>query len=120
MVKEAYKAASEFKVIDPLILDLSKISSFTDFFFICSVSSPLQMKAVAEGIIDHLKTFGVRHFGHTEGAWDNSWVLLDYGDFIVHIFQEEARNFYNLEQLWSRAEKIELEGGTESAAGGLG
>jgi len=89
------------------VLDVRRECNFTDYFIICSADSPQQMKAVAQYIQEKLRETGVRQ-DHLEGDWDASWVLLDYGDFIVHIFQQAARSFYNLEELWNRAAKIEL------------
>lgn len=98
-------------MIDPVVLDLRECCSFTDYFFICSVSSAQQLRAVAERIERQLKELGVRHYGHREGSLDARWLLLDYGDFIVHIFLEEARHFYNIEQLWSNAKQVLIEEG---------
>jgi ribosome-associated protein len=95
------------KALDPCVLELKGVSSFTDYFIICSASSPQQVKAIAEGIQQGLKAGGVR-MEHQEGQWDSAWVLLDYGELIVHIFTEEARRFYDLERLWRNARRLEL------------
>ncbi len=110
MVKLVYDVAEEHKAIDPIVLDVRKCCSFTDYFFICSASSSQQLRTIAEKIERRLKETGVRHYGHREGKADSLWLLLDYGDFIVHIFLEEARHFYNLEQLWDKAPKIDMGG----------
>ena len=90
-----------------MVLDVRGLCNFTDYFIICSADSSQQIKAVAQGIQEKLREAGVRQ-DHQEGDWDANWVLLDYSDFIVHIFQQAARTFYNLEELWNRAAKIEL------------
>lgn len=74
----------------------------TDYFMICSAPSTTQVRAIADGIEDKLAEKG-RLPDHKEGYGEGSWVLLDYGDCVAHIFQEEQRNFYNLEQLWADA-----------------
>jgi len=103
-----YDAAVEHKAIEPLILDLRNCCSFTDYFFICSASSSQQLRAIADNIERRLKEQGVRHYGHREGGGEARWLLLDYGDFIVHVLLEEVRHFYNLEQLWSQAPQVEV------------
>ncbi len=108
IVRQAYEAAAELKAIDPLILDLRNCCSFTDYFLICSAASSQQLRALANNIERRLKEHGVRHYGHCEGEREARWLLLDYGDFIVHILLEEARHFYNLEQLWSQAPQVEV------------
>ena len=95
------------KAINPSVLEMRDISAFTDYFIICSASSPQQMKAIAEGIQEKLKAYGVC-MGHQEGVRDSAWILLDYGELIVHIFEEEARLFYNLEGLWHNAARLEI------------
>ena len=106
-VRKALLVAREHKAIDPLILDVRRHCSFTDYFLVCSAASFQQQRAIADGIERCLKKLGVRHYGHREGGEQARWLLLDYDDFIVHVFMEEARGFYNLEQLWSRAPRLE-------------
>jgi ribosome-associated protein len=95
------------KATNSSVLELKDISAFTDYFVICSASSPQQMRAIAEGVQEKLKAHGIR-MEHQEGVWDSAWILLDYGEFIVHIFEEEARLFYNLEELWHNAVRLEF------------
>ncbi len=90
---------------------MRKCCSFTDYFFICSAGSFQQLRAIATGIEKELKKHGARHYGHREGTGEARWLLLDYTDFIIHVFLEEARSFYNLEQLWNKAPKVEIDEG---------
>ena len=107
-VKLAIHCASEKKAFDMIALDLRAIASFTEFFIIASGSNQRQVQAIADEINEQLKkqlaTRAVRIEGYTSGEW----VLLDYGDFIVHIFNNEAREFYDLARLWRDARRVEL------------
>ncbi|MEK6777162.1 MAG: ribosome silencing factor [bacterium] len=96
------KASLEKKAQDLVILDLSGISSFTDYFVICSGSSTRQVKAIAEEIEMSLSKLKVEP-GHIEGAAEGRWILMDYGDAVVHVFLEETRQYYRLERLWGDA-----------------
>ena len=100
--------AADKKAVRVVILDLRKISSFTDFFVICSGSSEPQLKAISAEIEEKLK----RDFGRSPIAVDgyplSQWVVLDYSDVLVHIFHESKRDFYSLEDLWSDAPRIEF------------
>lgn len=88
-----------------IIMDLRKLTTMTDFFVVCSADSDVQVKAIADCIIDGMEKQGVRAW-HNEGISNRMWILLDYVDVVVHIFQKEARKFYNLERLWGDA-KVE-------------
>ncbi len=90
------------------ILDLRGISSATDYFLIVSGTSDLHVRAVAEHIIEELKKGRVRP-DHVEGLRSGRWVLIDYIDFVVHVFHPDARAFYQLERLWGDAPTLELE-----------
>jgi ribosome-associated protein len=105
-VQAAITAAEEKKATDLVVLDLRKAAGFTDFFVICSGSNSRQIRAVADHVIETLGAAGVKP-SHVEGYERSEWVLLDYFDFIVHIFAEETRLFYGLERLWGNAERIE-------------
>ncbi|MBI5787370.1 MAG: ribosome silencing factor [Candidatus Schekmanbacteria bacterium] len=107
LVQQAYKTANDLKAIDPLILDVREHCSFTDYFLICSASSHPQLSAIEENIHRKFKGMGVHLFTPCLKTEDSCWLLMDYGDFIVHIFMEEARQFYNLEQLWKRSPQVE-------------
>lgn len=88
---------------DIKILDLRKLTGVTDFFVICSSSTDVQNKAIADFIIEETKKLGQKPW-HNEGYGNLSWVLLDFVDVVVHIFLNESRKFYNLEGLWGDAE----------------
>lgn len=87
------------KGFDVVLLNLSKHTSFADYFIICSADSNTQVKAIADEIDKKLRDEGIRCW-HKEGYNTLSWVLLDYVDVVVHVFQKSAREFYNLERLW--------------------
>lgn len=89
------------------ILEIKDLSIITDYFVICSGESTTQVKALAEHLEEKLSEEGIRPFG-VEGAAYGSWILLDYGDVIVHIFIEEKRQYYDLERLWLDAPRIPL------------
>ncbi len=90
------------KGYDVKVLDLRKLTSFTDFFVIASADSDTQVKAIADGIEDNLTDEGIKCL-HKEGFTGLNWVLLDYIDVVVHIFLKDSRSFYNLEKLWGDA-----------------
>ena len=98
-VRRAAELALERKAHDVVILDLRGISTATDYFVIAGGSSDVQVKAIAEHVVDELKKDSVRP-EHSEGLRGGRWVLLDYVDFVVHVFHPEARAFYQLENLW--------------------
>lgn len=101
-VREAVLAAEDRKAIDLKVLQLETISDFTDYFILCSGTSERQVQAIADAIDERLRAEKVRPL-HVEGYNRGQWVLLDYGDFVVHIFQDETRRFYSLERLWGDA-----------------
>lgn len=103
----AVEAAREKHAKDLVVLDLRPSGAFTDCFVICSGRSSRQVTAIAEGIEARLKTHGVRP-AHVEGLRTADWVLIDYFDFIVHVFTPETRDFYSLERLWGNAVRVEL------------
>lgn len=100
-------AAIEKKAEEPIILDMTKISDFADYFVICHGIGTRHVKAIAENIMEKLHKAGIRIIGE-EGMLDARWVLVDCGDVVAHIFDEPFRNFYNLERLWIHAEEIEI------------
>jgi len=106
-IERAILAAEDKKAIELVVLDLRKASGFTDFFLICSGSNARQIRAIADAIMEALAGQGVKP-AHIEGYDRSEWILLDYFDFIVHIFAPETRLFYGLERLWGSAERIEL------------
>lgn len=107
-VRKAAELALEQKAHDVLVLDLRGISSATDYFVIAGGTSDVQVKAIAEHVVEELKKEGVRP-EHLEGVRGGRWVLLDYVDFVVHVFHPQARNFYQLERLWGDAPRWEAQ-----------
>ena len=106
-LKTAIEAASSRKATGAIVLDLRKTGAFTDYFLICTGSNPRQVQAIADAIEQALKVVKVRPT-HVEGYDRAEWVLLDYFDFIVHVFSPGARQFYGLERLWGEAARIEI------------
>jgi len=106
----ALHAAAEKKAIDPTVLDLREIASFTDFFFITSGANERQVQAISDEIYETLKKAGSTA-ARVEGYKTAEWILLDYGDFVVHVFEQKARNFYDLERLWRESKRVELPAG---------
>lgn len=101
-VGRAAELALDRKAAEVLALDLRGISSATDFFLLATGNSDIQVKAIADRIIDELKKEGIRP-NHVEGLQGGRWVLIDYIDWIVHVFHPAAREFYQLEHLWGDA-----------------
>ena len=109
VVRVAAHAALEKKAIDLAVLDLQGLSSIADFFLVCSARSAPQADTIAEAIRGALRVEGVRP-RHNEGSALSGWLLLDYGDVVVHVFLEETRGFYSLERLWGDAPLVSVEG----------
>lgn len=103
----ALQAASDKKAVDPVVLDLRSIASFTDYFVITSGTNQRQVQAIADEVVEQLKKQGTRA-ERVEGYSTAEWVLVDYGYFIVHVFEDKARHFYDLERLWREAARVEL------------
>jgi ribosome-associated protein len=95
------------KGFNVIIMDLRKIATFADYFVICSADSDVQVKAIADQIVESLSKEGIKCW-HKEGYKALSWILLDYVDVVVHIFRKDARDFYNLEKLWGDAPTEEV------------
>jgi ribosome-associated protein len=107
-IKLALNCANEKKAFDLLVLDLREIASFTEFFIIASGANQRQVQAIVDEIEENLKKqLGSRPM-RTEGYTAAEWILMDYGDFIVHIFEKNARDFYDLERLWRDARRVEI------------
>ncbi len=104
----AAAAAREKKAMDAVALELKGICSFTDYFLICSGANPRQVQAISDEIELRLKAAGLRP-SHIEGYNQAEWILMDYVDFVVHIFSVKARLYYDLERLWRSAPRIRLE-----------
>lgn len=107
-VKLAINCASEKKAFDIVAIDLREIASFTEFFVICSSANQRQAQAISDEITEKLKENLNSRVIRIEGYSSGEWILLDYGDFIVHIFEQKAREFYDLERLWRDAKKVEI------------
>lgn len=108
-VRVAAHAALDKKAFDLDVLAVGKVTSIADFFILCSASNERQAVAIADNIVAALKEqLGVRPL-LVEGTTPGRWVLLDYGDFIVHIFTEDVRRFYGLERLWGDAPNVTAE-----------
>ena len=106
-VSEAILACQDKKAEHVTILELEKDSgAFTDYFVVCSGTNPRQIQAIADAVDERLEALGMRP-AHTEGYKQEEWVMLDYVDFVVHIFSETARHYYDLERLWKSATKLE-------------
>jgi len=102
------KAAMDKKAEEPVLLDMTGTSSFTDYFLICSGRSDRQVQAIARGIEEALEKEGIRPLG-LEGVPAGKWILMDYEDVVVHIFLEPVRKFYDLEGLWIDALRVAVE-----------
>jgi ribosome-associated protein len=101
----AAEAADGKKGIDIQVLDLRDLTPIADYFVICSGSSTTQVGAIADGIGHRLALDGI-HPSHVEGQTESTWLLLDYGDVVVHVFEEQTRAFYGLDALWGDAPRV--------------
>jgi ribosome-associated protein len=106
-LKIAVKAADDKKAHDLVVLDISQIASFADYFLLCTGDSSRQMQAIADEIEAKLKAFGIRP-SHREGYQNAEWILMDYLDLVVHIFSKDARVYYDLERLWRDGKKMDV------------
>lgn len=104
----AIKCAADKKAEKMVALDLRPVASFTEFFVICSAQNQRQVQAIADEISEQLKKQLKQSPVRIEGYSAAEWVLLDYGDFVFHIFDKDARDFYDLERLWRDAAKVDL------------
>jgi len=105
---QAARAAEDKKGRDVLILDITKISVVADYFVLSSGNSSTQVKAIADHVEEKLEEAGIKAL-RREGIREGHWILLDYGDVVVHIFQQEDRDYYNLERLWGDAQVVNYE-----------
>lgn len=105
-VSEALTACQEKKAEEISVLELEKDSgAFTDYFVVCSGTNPRQIQAISDAVEERLKKKGIRP-AHTEGYKQAEWILLDYVDFVVHVFSEKSRRYYDLERLWKSAKRM--------------
>ncbi len=120
-LKIALKAVDDKKASDLVVLDISGIASFADYFLLCSGESSRQIQAIADEVEHKLRAYGLRP-NHIEGYLNAEWILMDYIDLVVHIFSKKARAYYDLERLWRDgkrldAEKLLAEKGVKAAHG---
>ncbi|MGH9574558.1 MAG: ribosome silencing factor [Candidatus Acidiferrales bacterium] len=107
-IRLAVEAAQDKQALDIVVLHLGETGAFAEYFVLCSGQSQPQLRAIAEAVEESLDNHG-RHLSHREGkAGVAEWLLLDYGSFIVHIFSERAREYYDLERLWRNAERLDI------------
>lgn len=107
-LKLAIHCASEKKAADMVALDLREIASFTEFFVLASGANQRQVQAISDEISEQLKKQFGRRPVRIEGYNSAEWILLDYGDFVIHLFDKDAREFYDLERLWRDARRVDL------------
>jgi ribosome-associated protein len=108
-VAEAITACRDKKADEITVLEMEKDSgAFTDYFVVCSGTNPRQIQAISDEVEERLEKAGL-HPAHVEGYTQAEWVLLDYVDFVVHVFSEKARRYYDLERLWKSAKKMGAE-----------
>ena len=107
-VRLALKCASEKKASDLIVLDLREIASFAEFFIIATGLNQRQVQAICDEITEQLKKQLNARAVRVEGYNTGEWVLIDYGDFVVHVFDKDARDFYDLERLWRDARRADL------------
>jgi ribosome-associated protein len=101
------RIAADKKAMDVVVLDMRDASSITDYFLICSGGSERQVRAIADAIDEQLGQSGIASLG-VEGYREGRWILMDYGDVIVHVFSQETRDFYDLERLWGDVPRFDL------------
>src|SRR5438105_10082826 len=106
-IQRALYAAAEKKALDLAVLDLRGIATFTDFFVIATGTNKRQVQAISDEVVEQLKRHGTRS-ARVEGYQTAEWILVDYGDFVFHVFDEKARRFYDLERLWRAAARFDI------------
>jgi ribosome-associated protein len=102
------RAARDRKAVDIVVLDLRKAGGFTDYFVICTGMNPRHINAVADAVDDTLRNDLGERPALAEGSNRSEWILLDYFDFVVHVFSRDCRAFYDLERLWGNAERFPI------------
>ena len=107
LVEIAVRAAGEKKATEIVALDLREVASFTEYFVICTGANTRQVQAISNSAEEELRRVGKRPL-HIEGYSTGEWILLDYGDFIMHVFSNSSRRFYDLERLWRDAGPVKL------------
>ena len=114
-VQRAAVIAADTKAVDLVLLDLRGVTDMTDYFLVASGTSDTHVRSIGEHIIEQMKKEGNR-VQHVEGLEKGRWVLLDFVDFVVHVFHPTLRNFYQLERLWADAESVAVEGDARAGA----
>ena len=107
--RQAAWAALDKRAVDVMVLDVQGLSSVTDYFLVCTGKSTTHMQAITDAIREKLKGADVRPL-HAEGVPESGWILLDYGDVLIHVFLEDTRSYYALERLWGDAPSLTLPG----------
>ena len=107
-VRLAAQAAMAKKAVDLVVLDVHSVSSVSDYFLVCSGKSGTHLTTIVDSIRQTLKEHEVRPL-HAEGTPDSGWILLDYGDVLMHVFLEDTRAYYALERLWGDAPSVPVE-----------
>ena len=107
-LRDVIAVADDRKAMDIKVLRLASVSDFTDYFMVCSGRSNRQVHSIAEAIRREMRDRGIRPL-HIEGERSARWVLLDYGDFVIHVFDPETRDYYGLERLWADAPDVTAE-----------
>lgn len=107
----AAQVAQDKRALDVTVLDVRDLTVMTDYFVIASADNVIQVRAICEGVIEHLAEHGIT-YKRREGWEDARWVLLDYGDVIVHTFLDSDRKYYDLERLWGDAPRLTLAQGS--------
>jgi ribosome-associated protein len=115
LAKRAAQIALDTKALDVILLDLRGITDMTDFFLIASGTSDTHARAIGEHVMEEMKKEGFRA-NHVEGLEKGRWVLVDFVDFVVHVFHPTLRNFYQLERLWADAKEVPLAGANSASA----
>ena len=98
----------ERKAIEPVLFNIEEMSSYADFFLIASGNSSRQVQSISRHLEEKMREKGLKPFG-IEGEFEGQWILMDYGDLIIHIFYQPVREFYDLEGLWLEAPRVDLE-----------
>jgi ribosome-associated protein len=109
MAQRAARAALDTKALDLVVLDVQGLSSVADYFLVCSGRSTTHLKSITDAIREELKEDGARPL-HAEGQAESGWLLLDYGDVLMHVFLEDTRAYYALERLWGDAPLLRVDG----------
>lgn len=109
LVQLAAAVADDKKANDPVIIDVGDVFSVSDYFVVVSGSNPRQVAAIVDAVEEELKKVGGPSPVRVEGAESREWVLMDYGPFVVHVFNQEQRDFYQLERLWGDRPRVEWE-----------